>query len=180
MNYIPYGRHTITDRDIEKVVEILRSPFITQGPVVSEFEQLVCEATNAIYGVGVNSATSALHISCLALGLKAGDYIWTSPITFVATANCGLYCGASVDFVDINPETGLMCPEELERKLIKAQKTGKLPKIVIPVHLTGSCCEMKNCGTIQRFGFSVIEDATAIGAKYNNNSVDCRYSDKHI
>ncbi len=139
---IPYGRQNVTDEDVEEVISVLRSDFLTQGPVIPEFEKQLCEYTNVKFSVAVNSCTSALHISCLALGLKKGDVLWTSSITFVASANCALYCGAVVDFVDVEPETGLMSVKILEEKLIIAEKEGRLPKIVIPVHFAGQACDM--------------------------------------
>ena len=176
---LPYGRQTITEADIAAVVEVLRSPFITQGPTVPAFEQAVAAKVGARYGVAVNSATSALHIACLALGLGPGDQIWTSPITFVASANCGLYCGATVNFVDIEPSTGLMSVATLQTKLEQAEGTGTLPKVVVPVHLTGSSCDMAAIGSLaERYGFAVLEDAShAIGGRYLGEPVgNCRHS----
>ena len=141
--HLPYGRQNITKKDIEAVVEILKSPTITQGPTVSLFEKKIATKVRANNVIAVNSATSALHIACLALGLEEGDWLWTSPITFVASANCALYCKANVDFVDINPLTGLMSVEALKIKLKKAEIQGKIPKIVVPVHLAGASCDMK-------------------------------------
>lgn len=177
---IPYGRQDITREDINAVVEVLQSDFLTQGPKVPEFEQRLCTYTGAQHGVVVNSATSALHIACLALGLGAGDYLWTTPITFVASANCGLYCGAKVDFVDIDPATYNMCAVALEKKLLDAEAQGTLPKIVVPVHLCGQPCDMEAIHKLsQRFGFHLIEDAShAIGGKYKGEAIgNCRYSD---
>ena len=177
--FLPYGRQTITEADITAVVEVLRSPFLTQGPTVLAFEQAVAAKVGACHGVAVNSATSALHIACLALGLRAGDRLWTSPITFVASANCGRYCGATVDFVDIEPATGLMSMEALQTKLEQAERTGTLPKVVVPVHLTGSSCDMAAIGALaQRYGFAVLEDAShAIGGRYQGEPVgNCRHS----
>ena len=177
--FIPYGRQTITEDDIAAVVDVLRSPFLTQGPSVSAFEQLVADQVGADYGVAVNSATSALHIACLALGLGPGDRLWTSPITFVASANCGRYCCSEVDFVDIDRSTGLMCVAALEQKLKQAELDGVLPKVVVPVHLTGMSCDMAAIGALaDRFGFAVLEDAShAIGGKYRGGEVgNCRYS----
>jgi len=176
---IPYGRQTITYADIAAVTDILSSPFLTQGPSVPAFEQAVAKRVGALHGVAVNSATSALHIACLVLGLGPGDLLWTSPITFVASANCGLYCGANVDFVDIDPETGLMSVAALEDKLQQAERDGILPKVVVPVHLTGSSCDMAAIGSLaQRYGFAVLEDAShAIGGRYRGEPVgNCRYS----
>jgi UDP-4-amino-4,6-dideoxy-N-acetyl-beta-L-altrosamine transaminase len=177
---IPYGRQEITQNDIDAVTQVLQSDFLTQGPVVSKFEKIVANYCSAKYGVATNSATSALHISCLALGLKAGDYLWTSPITFVASANCGLYCGAKVDFVDIDEKTYNLSVVELEKKLIQAKKANKLPKIIIPVHFAGQSCEMDKIYQLsQKFGFKIIEDAShATGAKYRDKPVgNCEYSD---
>ncbi|WP_254929228.1 UDP-4-amino-4,6-dideoxy-N-acetyl-beta-L-altrosamine transaminase [Cyanobium sp. T1B-Tous] len=179
MPFIPYGRQTISEADIAEVVEVLRSPCLTQGPTVPAFEQSVAVKVGARYGVAVNSATSALHIACLALGLGPGDRLWTSPNTFVASANCGRYCGAAVDFVDIEPATGLMSVAALETKLQHAERDGILPKLVVPVHLTGSSCDMAPIGSLaQRYGFAVLEDAShAIGGRYRGEPVgNCRYS----
>ena len=177
--YIPYGRQTITDADIAAVVSVLRSPFLTQGPMVPAFEQALAKKVGALHGLAVNSATSALHIACLALGLGPGDRLWTSPITFVASANCARYCGAYVDFVDIDPCTGLMSVEALAAKLEIAKKEGSLPKILVPVHLTGSSCNMAAIGSLaSRYGFTVVEDAShAIGGRYHDEPVgNCRHS----
>jgi len=177
--FIPYGRQTITAVDIAAVVEVLRSPFLTQGPAVPAFERAVASKVGALHGVAVNSATSALHISCLALGLVPGDRLWTSPTTFVASANCGRYCGATVDFVDIDPATGLMSVAALSAKLKQAEREGTLPKVVVPVHLTGSSCDMAAIGSLaERYGFAVLEDAShAIGGRYCGEPVgNCRYS----
>ena len=177
---IPYGRQDITAADIDAVVAVLKSDYLTQGPAVPEFERKVSAHVGAKHAIAVNSATSALHIACLALGLGPGDWLWTSPVTFVASANCGLYCGAQVDFVDIDPRTCNLCPQTLERKLIDAEKAGRLPKIVIPVHLCGQPCDMSAIHALsQRYGFSIIEDAShAIGGKYRKEPIgNCRYSD---
>ena len=177
---IPYGRQDITDADIEAVVKVLQSDFITQGPTTEAFEKAIASYCHVKYAVAVNSATSALHLACLALGLKQGQWLWTSPITFVASANCALYCGAQIDFVDINASTGNLCPIALENKLIQAEAAGRLPKIVIPVHLGGQPCEMDKIKALsERFGFHIIEDAShAIGAKYCQKPVgNCQYSD---
>lgn len=180
MNVIPYGRQDISQDDINAVVEVLHSDFLTQGPVVPRFEQAVADYCGVRHAIAVNSATSALHIACLAIGLKPGDWLWTSPITFVASANCALYCGADVDFVDINPHTYNLCPKALERKLVVAEREGRLPKVVVPVHLCGQSCDMAAIHALaQRYGFHIIEDAShAIGGRYKNNPVgDCRFSD---
>ncbi len=180
MSVIPYGRQDISQDDINAVVEVLHSDFLTQGPVVPRFEQAVADYCGVRHAVAVNSATSALHIACLAIGLKPGDWLWTSPITFVASANCALYCGADVDFVDIDPHTYNLCPKALERKLVVAEREGRLPKVVVPVHLCGQSCDMAAIHALaQRYGFHIIEDAShAIGGRYKNNPVgDCRFSD---
>lgn len=177
---IPYGRQDISQQDIDAVVEVLQSDFLTQGPKVPAFEKSVMEACNAKYAVAVNSATSALHIACLALGLGKGDWLWTTPNTFVASANCGLYCGAQVDFVDIDPRTYNMSAKALEQKLVIAEKEGALPKVVIPVHFSGQPCDMAAIHALsQKYGFKIIEDAShAIGGKYKDEPIgNCRYSD---
>ncbi len=177
---IPYGRQEITQTDIDAVVATLRSDYLTQGPQVPAFEQAVAAHMGAAHAVAVNSATSALHIACLALGLGPGDWLWTSPITFVASANCALYCGAQVDFVDIDPRTYNLCPDALARKLAQAERDGCLPKIVVPVHLCGQPCDMATIHALaQRYGFKVIEDAShAIGGKYRGEFIgNGRYSD---
>ncbi|MEZ9514955.1 UDP-4-amino-4,6-dideoxy-N-acetyl-beta-L-altrosamine transaminase [Vibrio splendidus] len=177
---IPYGKQDISQQDIDSVVDVLKSDFLTQGPQVPAFEKALTEHTGAQYALAVNSATSALHIACLALGLGKGDWLWTSPITFVASANCGLYCGAKVDFVDIDPDTYNMCPKRLEEKLIKAKAEGRLPKIVVPVHLCGQPCDMESIAKLAKeYGFKVIEDAShAIGGRYQDQPIgNCEYSD---
>jgi len=170
---IPYGRQSVSEQDIQAVVDVLRSDFLTQGPVVPAFETRVANYCHAKHGVAVNSATSALHIACLALDLGPGDWLWTSPNTFVASANCALYCGAQVDFVDINPRTYNLCPIKLEQKLHAAEKLGKLPKIVVPVHFAGQSCDMVAIHALSlKFGFKIIEDAShAIGASYRQAPV---------
>lgn len=177
---IPYGRQDITQADIDAVVGVLQSDFLTQGPMVPRFEQGVAQHVGAPHALAVNSATSALHIACLALGLGPGDRLWTSPVTFVASANCGLYCGAKVDFVDIDPRTYNLCPTALEAKLRQAERDGTLPKVVVPVHLCGQPCDMQAIhGLAQRYGFRIIEDAShAIGGRYQGEFIgNCRYSD---
>lgn len=185
---IPYGRQDITQVDIDSVVEVLKSDFLTQGPVVPKFELNVAAYCGAAEAVAVNSATSALHIACLALDLGPGDWLWTSPITFVASANCALYCGARVDFIDIDPQTYNLSVERLEEKLAQAEKDGKLPKILVAVHLCGQSCDMTNIHRLsRRYGFKIIEDAShAIGGRYRGNQTqngdfekigNCRYSD---
>jgi UDP-4-amino-4,6-dideoxy-N-acetyl-beta-L-altrosamine transaminase len=177
---IPYGRQDISEADIQAVIDVLKSDYLTQGPVVPAFEQAIATYCNVKYAVAVNSATSALHIACLALGVGEGDIVWTSPITFVASSNCALYCGANVDFVDIDPQTYNMSVDSLKLKLEKAEKTGTLPKVVIPVHLAGQSCEMKQIHSLsKKYGFRIIEDAShAIGGRYLNGPVgNCKYSD---
>ncbi|MDR5907507.1 UDP-4-amino-4,6-dideoxy-N-acetyl-beta-L-altrosamine transaminase [Franzmannia qiaohouensis] len=177
---IPYGRQEINQADIDAVVSVLESDFLTQGPQVPRFEQSVAAHVGAKHALAVNSATSALHIACLALGLGKGDWLWTSPITFVASANCGLYCGAKVDFVDIDPHTYNLCPKALETKLERAERQGRLPKVVVAVHLCGQPCDMQSLHLLSnRYGFKLIEDAShAIGAKYQGEFVgNSCYSD---
>lgn len=177
---IPYGRQDITEEDIKAVVDVLNSTHLTQGPAVPKFEQAVIRHCNAKHAVATNSATSALHIACLALGLGKGDWLWTSPNTFVASANCGLYCGARVDFVDIDPRTYNLCPKALEEKLKIAAQKGTLPKVVVPVHFGGQPCNMRAIHALSKeYGFKIIEDAShAIGGKYLNEPIgNCRYSD---
>ena len=180
MSFLPYGKQTVTQEDLAAVAQVLLSPNLTQGPTVAAFEQAVATKVEACHGVAVNSATSALHVACLALGLGDGDRLWTSTNTFVASANCARYCGADVDFVDIDEETGLMSMKDLAQKLEKAERIGNLPKIVVPVHLTGASCNMAMIGALaKRYGFAVIEDAShAIGGQYQNEPVgNCRHSD---
>jgi len=178
--FIPYGKQNITRNDIKSVIKVLKSDYLTQGENIGLFEKALSKRVNAKFGIAVNSATSALHIACLSLGLKENDYLWTTPITFVASANCGRYCGAKVDFVDINPDTGLMSISELKQKLEKAAKKNKLPKIVIPVHLAGTSCNMKGIYELsKKYNFKIIEDAShALGGKYESEPVgSCKYSD---
>ena len=177
---IPYGRQDINENDLAAVRAVLTSDFLTQGPKVSIFEAAVAQATGAGHGVAANSATSALHIACMALDLGPGDWLWTVPNTFVASANVGIYCGAQVDFVDIDPETFNMCPDALEAKLSRADVEGRLPKVLIPVHLTGQSADMERIGLLaRRYGVRVIEDAShAIGASFAGEPVGaCRHSD---
>lgn len=177
---IPYGKQDISQADIDAVVDVLRSDFLTQGPKVPEFEAKVAGHVGAKHALAVNSATSALHVACLALGLGPGDWLWTTPITFVASANCGLYCGAGVDFVDIDPDTYNLCPKKLAEKLRDAERDGKLPKVLVAVHLCGQPCDMAAIHELgQRYGFHIIEDAShAIGGKYRGEFIGSgRYSD---
>ena len=177
---IPYGRQEITEEDISEVEKVLRSDFLTQGPIVPKFEKSVADYCGTSYAVAVNSATSALHIACLSLGLGPNDWLWTSPNTFVASANCALYCGANVDFVDIDPTTYNMSVGGLSKKLEESYKLGNLPKVVVPVHFAGQSCDMQAIYELsKRYGFKIIEDAShAIGSSYKKVKVgSCTYSD---
>ena len=177
---LPYGRQTISNADIAAVTDVLCSDWLTQGPNVGEFERKVAERCGAKHAVAVSNGTAALHVAMQSLGLKLGDRLWTSPITFVASANCGRYCGATVDFVDIDRDTGLMSVTELAIRLEQAAREGTLPKVLVPVHLTGSSCDMAAIGSLaERYGFAVLEDAShAIGGRYQGQQVgNCRYSD---
>jgi UDP-4-amino-4,6-dideoxy-N-acetyl-beta-L-altrosamine transaminase len=181
--YIPYGRQDISPEDVEAVVQVLRSDWITQGPAIARFEEAVAEYCGVRYAVAVTSATAALHLSCLAAGLGPGDTLWTSPNTFVASANCGLYCGADVDFVDIDPHSYNLSVAALEEKLLEAQERGRLPKLLVPVHLAGQSCEMEQIGVLaRRYGVTVLEDAShGIGARYQGKPVGCcAYSDMAV
>lgn len=177
---IPYSRQDVSQTDIDAVVAVLKSDYLTQGPMVPRFEQAVATYCGGRHAVAVNSATSALHVACLALGLGMGDVLWTSPNTFVASANCALYCGGSVGFVDIDPHTYNMSVEALRKKLEDAERKGCLPKIVVPVHFAGQSCEMREIKALaDRYGFRIIEDAShAIGGKYRDEYIGSgRYSD---
>ena len=177
---IPYGRQHIVEADVQAVIDVLNSEWLTQGPAIERFERDVAAFVGAQHGVAFSSATAALHVACRALGLGAGDVLWTTPNTFVASANCGLYCGAEVDFVDIDPGTLNMSVQALADKLVKAERSGRLPKVVVPVHFSGEPCDMEAIQVLaQRYGFFVIEDAShAIGARYRGTSIGaCRYSD---
>ncbi|MCL9822986.1 UDP-4-amino-4,6-dideoxy-N-acetyl-beta-L-altrosamine transaminase [Helicobacter colisuis] len=176
---IPYGKQEIIQEDIQSVLEVLQSPFITQGPKVAEFESQVATKVGAKYAVGVNSATSALHCAILALGLREGDWLWTTPISFVASSNCALYCGAKVDFVDIDKKTYNLDVNLLEEKLKKTKKS-KLPKVLVAVHFAGQSCEMERIWQLsQKYGFKIVEDAShALGGKYRTYPIgNCRFSD---
>lgn len=177
---IPYGRQEITQQDIDSVTEVLQSDFLTQGPQIPLFEQNLASYCGAEHAVAVNSGTAALHLACLALGVGPGDMVWTSPISFVASANCALYCGAGIDFVDIDPETANLCVKKLRQKLERAERNKTLPQVIIPVHLAGQPCDMKEIKQLaDQYGFKIIEDAChAIGGRYDNEPVgNCRYSD---
>lgn len=179
-SWLPYGRQSITVSDEQAVLECLRGDFLTQGPAVPAFEAALSATFNSPHSVAFNSATSALHCACLALGLGPGDYLWTSPISFVASANCGLYCGAKVDFVDIDPSTGLISIPLLEQRLIQAEVNGTLPKVLVPVHLVGTSCSMDEIYMLSlKYGFRILEDAShAVGASYKGSRVGCcEYSD---
>lgn len=178
--FIPYGKQNINQQDIDAVLQVLQSDFLTQGPQVPLFEKTVAEHVGADYALAVNSATSALHIACLALGLQKGDVLWTSPITFVASSNCALYCGADIDFVDIDSKTYNLSISALEKKLVQAKLENKLPKIIVPVHLCGQPCDMEKIYALSKeYGFHIIEDAShAIGGKYQSTYIgSCKYSD---
>jgi UDP-4-amino-4,6-dideoxy-N-acetyl-beta-L-altrosamine transaminase len=177
---IPYGHQDISQSDVDAVVQVLRSNFLTQGPMVPRFEQAVAARVGATYAVAVNSATSALHLACLALDLKPGDRLWTVPNTFVASANCGRYCGADVDFVDIDPRTYNLSTSALAAKLEEAERSGTLPKVLVPVHFAGQSCDMSGIHALaQRYGIRIIEDAShAIGGRYRGAAIGgCAYSD---
>lgn len=177
---IPYGKQQIDRDDIDAITAVLQSDFLTQGPAVPRFEQALCEYVQADFAIAVNSATSALHIACQALDLGPGDWLWTSAITFVASANCGRYCGANIDFIDIDPETYNLCPRRLKSKLEKAKEANKLPKIVVAVHLSGQPCDLQAIAALAtEYGFYLIEDAAhAIGSQYHQRPIGaCAYSD---
>lgn len=177
---IPYGRQDISQQDIDAVVDVLKSDFLTQGPKVPAFESSLTSHTGADYALAVNSATSALHIACMALELGEGDWLWTSPVTFVASANAGLYCGAKVDFVDIESRTYNLCPIKLETKLADASLKGRLPKVLVPVHLCGQPCDMKRIRELcNKYNVKIVEDAShAIGGSYQGAPIgNCKYSD---
>jgi len=178
--YIPYGRQDINQQDIDAVVAVLHSDWLTQGKAIDLFEQTVADYCGVKYAIAVSSATAALHIACLAIDLGDRDYLWTSPNTFVASANCGLYCGAKVDFVDIDPHTYNLSVDELAQKLDNAASQGNLPKVLVPVHFAGQSCEMDKIAALsQKYGFYVLEDAShAIGGKYQGKAIGCcAYSD---
>lgn len=177
---IPYGRQDINALDIESVLQVLKSDYLTQGSQVPLFESNICGVTEASFAVAGNSATSMLHLACLALGVQKGDIVWTSPITFVASANCALYCGAEIDFVDVDPFTANMCLLALSKKLVLANKQGKLPKVIIPVHMAGHSCDMKKISELVKpYGIRIIEDAAhGIGGSYLGKPIgSCQYSD---
>lgn len=178
--FLPYGRQSIDEADIAAVVEVLKSDFLTQGPAIPRFEKSVTDWCGAKHGIAMSNGTATLHCAAKALGLGHGDYLWTSPITFVASANAGRYCGAKVDFVDVDPGTILMCPDRLEAKLIQAEKDGTLPKVVVPVHFAGQSCDMPRIHALgQKYGFKIIEDAAhALGGEFEGEKIgNCRWSD---
>jgi UDP-4-amino-4,6-dideoxy-N-acetyl-beta-L-altrosamine transaminase len=180
---IPYGKQDISDEDIEAVVSTLKSDYLTQGPKVPEFEQSIAQYCGAAHAIATNSATSALHIACLALGVKPKDRVWTSPISFVATANCALYCGAIIDFIDIELTSGNICIAQLKQKLAIAKKNNSLPKVLIAVHMAGNSCDMASIKALsEQYQFAIIEDAShAIGGSYNGYKVgSCQFSDISI
>jgi UDP-4-amino-4,6-dideoxy-N-acetyl-beta-L-altrosamine transaminase len=178
--FLPYGRQSIDEADIAAVVAVLQSDFLTQGPAIPRFEKSVTDWCGAKHGIAMSNGTATLHCAAKALGLGHGDYLWTSPITFVASANAGRYCGAKVDFVDVDPGTILMCPERLEAKLVQAEKDGTLPKVVVPVHFAGQSCDMPRIHALgQKYGFKIIEDAAhALGGEFEGEKIgNCRWSD---
>ena len=177
---IPYAKQDISDEDIDSVIEVLKSDFLTQGNKVPLFEDIISERVGAKYALAANSATSCLYLSCLSLGLSKEDILWTSPITYVASANCALYCGAEVDFVDIDPLTWNISVEILEEKLKTARKIKKVPKILVLVHLAGNPCDLQKVFDLSKeYGFSIIEDAShALGSKYSGEHIGSSvYSD---
>ena len=180
---IPYGRQDIDRSDIAAVVRVLESDWLTQGPDVEEFEAALAGLCGAAHVVAANSATSALHLACMALDLGPGGLLWTTPITFVASANCGRYCGADVDFVDIDPDTYNLSVDALAQKLEEADRAGRLPDVVVPVHFAGQSCDMEGIGALaERYGFRVLEDAShAVGGSYRGEPVGaCTYSDAAV
>ena len=182
-DYIPYGRQNITEADIDAVVNVLRSDWLTQGPMIDQFEQAIANYCGAQYAVAVSNATAALHLACLAIGIGPGDILWTSPNTFVASANCARYCGANVDFIDIDPQTYNLSVRSLETKLETAAKNGTLPKVILPVHFAGQSCEMQAIETLaETYEVKVIEDAShALGGKYQNKPIgSCQFSEMAI
>lgn len=182
-NFIPYGRQDIDQSDIEFVTETLSSDWLTQGPRISQFESAISNYCQAKYAVAVSNGTAALHLICLALGIRTGDLVWTTPNTFVASANCARFCGADVDFVDIDPQTYNLCVDALERKLKSAAENGKLPKLVIPVHFAGQSCDMEAIYSLSRkYNFHIVEDAChAIGGSYKNYKIgNCQFSDATV
>ena len=182
-DYIPYGRQNITEADIDAVVKVLRSDWLTQGPMIDQFEQAIANYCGAQYAVAVSNATAALHLACLAIGLGPGDILWTSPNTFVASANCARYCGAEVDFVDIDSQTYNLSVRSLGNKLETAAKNGTLPRVILPVHFAGQSCEMQAINTLaETYGVKVVEDAShALGGKYQNKPIgSCQHSEMAI
>jgi len=178
--FIPYGKQSIDDEDIAAVINVLHSDFLTQGPVIPSFEQAFCDYTGANFAVAVSNATAALHVACLALGVGEGDLVWTSPNSFLSSANCALFCNAQINFVDIDPNTYNLCAEKLAQKLHLAQQEGCLPKVVIPVHFAGQPCDMARIHALSiQYQFSIIEDAShAVGASYQKHKIGyCEYSD---
>jgi len=177
---IPYSRQNINKSDIESVLEVLKSDYLTQGPKTPLFESKLSEKFDVKYAIAVNNATSALHLACLSLGVTKNDIVWTSTITFVASANCARYCGAKIDLVDIDSNNFNISTDKLEEKLIKAKKKNRLPKVLIPVHLAGNPCDMERIYNLSKeYGFKIIEDAShAMGARYKNSKIgSCKYSD---
>ncbi len=177
---LPYGKQSLDEADIAAVVEVLRSDFLTQGPAIPRFEKAVADWCGARHGVAMANGTATLHCAAQAMGLGEGDWLWTSPITFVASANAGRYCGAGVDFVDVDPDTVCLCPERLEIKLKAAEKDGRLPKVVVPVHFAGQSCDMPRIHALsEKYGFKILEDAAhALGGSYEGERIgNCKWSD---
>lgn len=182
-NFIPYGRQDISDEDINEVIKVLRSDWLTQGPSIELFEKGLADYTGAKFSSVACNATAALHLACLAFGISKGDLVWTSPISFVASSNCALYCGATVDFVDIDPRTFNMCPDSLEEKLKLAASRNELPKLIIPVHIAGQSCDMRRISELaKRYDIKVLEDAShAVGGSYLDQKIgSCQYSDATV
>lgn len=179
-SFLPYGRQSIDEADIAAVVQVLKSDFLTQGPAIPRFEKAVSDWCGSAHGIAMSNGTATLHCAAKAMGLGHGDWLWTSPITFVASANAGRYCGARIDFVDVDPDTILMCPERLAEKLATAEKEGRLPKVVVPVHFAGQSCDMPRIHALgQKYGFRILEDAAhALGGSYQGERIgNCRWSD---
>ncbi|TDU70673.1 UDP-4-amino-4,6-dideoxy-N-acetyl-beta-L-altrosamine transaminase [Prosthecobacter fusiformis] len=179
-DFLPYGRQSLDEADIAAVVDVLRSDFLTQGPAIPRFEKAVADWCGARHGIALSNGTATLHCAAQAMGLGKGDWLWTSPITFVASSNAGRYCGAQVDFVDVDPATVCLCPDRLEAKLQQAEKQGRLPKIVVPVHFAGQSCDMPRIHALsQKYGFRILEDAAhALGGSYEGERIgNCRWSD---
>ncbi len=182
MNFVPYSRQTITEEDIAAVETALRSTHLTQGPAVERFEADFAGLHKVDHAIALCNATAALHLACLALGVGPGTRVWTSPVSFVASANCALYCGAEVDFVDIEPTTRLMSVAALEEKLVDAEREGRLPKVVIPVDLTGLPCDYAGIRKLaDKYGFAILADSShGVGASYRGEPVGSQFVDAAV